>query len=214
MKKSYLLFFALALFACTQQKEKAESSETVPKKTTMAKPDDSFQKLFEEVNVVKMHLFGTAEAEPSPDDYPYVGKPIPPEQLKMLEEKLNAPNGTVFACYFTENSMHYILRIPTEQTSGDLVLAKWNEEEKKLVKVNDLAYLRCEEGTCLQQDAWLADLDDDRDLELVVRQHQKDGQGNISEEKFMVSTDNGSGEFTPASEALSALAVKDRYVMN
>ena len=72
-----------------------------------------------------------------------------------------------------------------------MAIAKWDAGQKKLVKVTNLAYLMCDEGTCQQQDAWLADLDDNRTLELILRKHTRDAQGNISDESFEVLTDDG-----------------------
>ena len=211
--KKVIFFFSVALFFGCQDgnEQKPPVEETTTAKMSM--PDASLHDLFEEVNVVKMHLFGTTETDPKADNYPYVGKPIPANLHNLLDKKFGAEVGPVFACYRTENSGHYILRVPGKNVSGDLALAKWDDEMGKLVKLNLLAYRWCDEGVCNQQDSWLTDIDDDRDLELITRQHHIDEQGNISDEKFEVATDDGTGHFKQASADLAALAVKDRYVM-
>ena len=166
--------------------------------------------LFEEVNVVKMHLFGTAETK----DYPYAGKAMGSEATALLSDGLQPADGQkVYACYFTENSHHFILRIPNEKAANNLVLAKWDKAAEKLVKVSDLAYLHCNENTCQQQDAWLADLDDSRTLELILRRHTRDAKGEITNESFEVLTDDGMGHFKKTNEQLASLAVKEYYVM-
>lgn len=213
MKKILTFLLAVSLFACNSTSDQSNESANEDMQSNVEKGSAEIDKLFEVVNVVKMHLFSVSDENPDAESYPYVGKVIPKKMHDSLGENLKGKEGNIHACYLTENSDHYILRIPSESKSGDLVLAQWDEASQKLIKINDLTHLSCEDGTCHQQDAWLTDLDDDRDLELVIRKHTRDDQGNISEEQFMVSTDNGSGKFDTAPEALAALAVKDRYVM-
>ncbi len=161
-----------------------------------------------------MHLFGTNEAEPTAENYPYVGKPIEEAQMKFLAADLQ-PNeiGSVYACYRTENNNFYILRVPGKYASSDLVLAKWDAATSKLVKVLGLASLQCDEGLCHQQDAWLTDLDDDRSLELVIRKQTNDN-GKISDAAFQVLAQQPPGSFTPAPESLASLAPPTSYVLN
>ncbi len=214
MKKLFYYLPILLFVACGQPGNQGTETNEKGKEPMGQKVDEGLMGLFEEVNVVKMHLFGTAEAEPNPDNYPYTGKVIAGDAVGMLGEGLQ-PNdiGSVYACYYTENSGHFILRVPGKNASSDLVLAKWDAKTGKLMKVADLAYLMCDEGICHQQDAWLADLDDNRTLELIVRKHTRDAQGNVSDESFEVLTDQGMGDFVGANELLASLAVKYNYVM-
>lgn len=215
MKIMYsFLFLAVLVLGC--KNEAAQKGQAIyPDKETVAdtQPKMQMDKLFEEVNVVKMHLFATEEASPNADDYPYVGMEIPKALHQYLDEDLDAGAGPIYACYRTENSGHYILRVPGKYVSGDLALAKWDASKEKLTKISHLAYIWCDEGACNQQDAWLTDLDDDRDLELIIQEKNIDENGNVSAEQFEVMTDNGKGDFVPAEKALAELAVKDRYVM-
>ena len=207
------LFFLLSifLFVACQSNTNQQTAEQ-PAKEMKSKP--AIMDSFEEVNVVKMHLFGTTEAMPNADNYPYTGKVLNDDASKMLGEGLQAnEQGAVYACYHTENSNHYILRTPGKNGSSDLVLALWDEAKGSLVKVMDLAYIHCEEGICMQQDAWLADLDDSRTLEMIIRKQTRDAQGNVSDESFEVLTDDGTGHFKKTTEQLASLAVKDNYVM-
>lgn len=213
MKKTAFFLLTFLVFGCQSTQDQKPTPETALAETDKNKPDAALNDLFEEVNVVKMHLFGTTEEQPNADQYPYVGKPIPAALHSMLDKMLNADMGPVFACYRTENSGHYILRVPGKYISGDLALAKWDAQAGKLVKVTNLAYYWCDEGVCNQMDAWLADLDDDRNLELICREHHRDEKGNVSDEKFTVTTDDGSGVFQNATTELAALAIKNNYVM-
>ncbi len=205
------------LFYCCGNNEK-----NVPETTeNTAKADDAihqnidttFRNLFEEVNVVKMHLFGTNELEPKQEDYPYAGKKIEEGFMKYLGEGLQ-PNevGSVYACYRTEIYNLYVLRVPGKYASSDLVLAKWDNATSKLMKVIDLAMLQCDEGMCHQQDAWLTDLDDDRVLDLVIHTMTNDN-GKISDETFTVMSQPSPATFTKASDALTSLAPQTSYVM-
>ncbi|MCB9341462.1 MAG: hypothetical protein H6577_25345 [Lewinellaceae bacterium] len=219
-----LVSFILAIGCQPNQTQQQASAPAGDEMKTSAAPagdemktsavNEDFKNLFEEVNVVKMHLFASHEANPNPDNYPYVGKPITGNMTQYLPPDAQA-NGTggVFACYRTENSGHYILRIPGKDASSDLVLCKWDGAAGKLKKVAYLAFLQCENGTCYQQDSWLADLDDNRLLELIVRSQKRDSKGMISDETFDVITDDGTGSFTKSNEQLASLAVKSNYVM-
>ncbi len=209
--KNLLILFSIFLLTACQSNSNQNTAEQVVEEM---KPKPPIMDSFEEVNVVKMHLFGTTEAMPNPDNYPYTGKALTGDLANMLGDGLQpSDSGGAYACYHTENSNHYILRIPGKQGSSDLALAMWDETMGKLVKVMDLAYIHCEEGTCMQQDAWLADLDDSRTLEMVIRKRTRDAQGNVSDESFEVLTDDGTGHFKKTNEQLASLAVKDNYVM-
>ncbi|MEZ4955171.1 MAG: hypothetical protein R2825_16515 [Saprospiraceae bacterium] len=205
---SFLLFLSL-LFSC-----QSPAPENGTKKETKVMEVPPVAQYFEEINVVKMHLFATSAAMPNAEDYPYSGKELPTEAIKYLGEGLQ-PNGggKAYACYRTENSGHYILRIPGKTTPSELALAQWDKSAGQLVKLMDLAYQRCNAGLCQQQDAWLADLDDSRTLELIVRKRTRDDSGAVSDESFEVLTDDGTGHFIKTNEQLASLAVKENYVM-
>lgn len=213
MKKLAILMVAVGLFGCKQ--DPAPTETTSNKDTAPAKPvvAEAIQNLFEEVNVVKMHIFGTNDAEPKQDEYPYVGKPVGENELKYLSDDLQ-PNeiGSIYAIYRTENSNFYILRVPGKYASSNIALAKWDPNASKLVKVMDLATMQCDEGMCHQQDAWLTDLDDDRSLDLIVRSQTNDN-GKISDEVFNVFYQQPPGSFTQAPEKLAALAPQTSYVL-
>lgn len=214
MKQLVLFILAIGIFGCNQDPAPAEAATTDPAPAAQPAVNETVQNLFEEVNVVKMHLFGTKEADPKLETYPYAGKPIGEAELKFLSEDMH-PNeiGSVYACYRTENNGFYILRVPGKYASSDLVLAKWDANSSKLVKIMDLAMLQCDEGLCHQQDAWLTDLDDDRSLELVIRKASNDN-GKVSEEEFTVLAQQPPGSFTKAPDALASLAPQTSYVLN
>ena len=206
---------AILFYCCGKNEANAPGTQqTMPASDAMAQNiDTAFQQLFEEVNVVKMHLFGTNEAEPKQDDYPYAGKMIEEHFMKYLGNGLQ-PNevGSVYACYRTEVYNFYILRVPGKYASSDLVLAKWDNATSKLLKINDLAMLQCDEGLCHQQDAWLTDLDDNRVLDLVIHSASIEN-GKVSDEKFEVFDQPSPGSFAKAPDSLAMLAPQTSYVL-
>lgn len=211
-----LIFFLpmLLLVACQSGTTTEQKSDPMPEKAEMKMANPAIMSFFEEVNVVKMHLFATSEAMPNAEEYPYSGKAITGDALSFLGNDLTpTENGSAYGCYHTENSNHFIVRLQNGEMGNSLVLAKWNPATEKLMKIMDLASLNCKEGICKQQDAWLADLDDSRTLELILRQHTRNEKGNVSDESFVVLTDDGNGQFIKTNEQLASLAVKDNYVM-
>ncbi|MBI5914579.1 MAG: hypothetical protein HY842_04320 [Bacteroidetes bacterium] len=214
MKNLLFLSLLVLLFSCQQDPASTNAAEnSTPAPAAQPAVNEVVQQLFEEVNVVKMHLFGTNAAEPTAENYPYAGNPVEEAALKFLSHDLQ-PNevGSVYACYRTENNNFYVLRVPGKYASSDLVLAKWDAGTSQLVKVIDLASLQCDEGLCHQQDAWLTDLDDDRSLDLVIRKHTSD-QRNISEVTFTVLSQQPPGTFGQANDQLASLAIQTNYVM-
>lgn len=209
MKNLVFLPLLFLVFGC-QQNSTQQQASTTPE-TEKPTINEGFYNLFEEVNVVKMHVFAINDTNAGGENYPYVGKAVPAEMAQYLPTDLQ-PQG-VFACYRTENSGHFILRATSEANANELLLCKWDEGAGKLEKITNLASLQCSEGTCSQKDSWLTDLDDNRTLELVTRSHKRDAQGNLSEETFEVTTDDGSGHFNKTDEQLASLAVKSNYVM-
>lgn len=202
----------LFIFGCSNEpKPVAEETAQAANPTSTVAPE--VQDLFEEQNPVKMHFFGTNDAPPK-EDYPYTGKEIGEAQMKFLADDLQ-PNevGSVYACYRTEYEGFYILRVPGKYASSNLSLAKWDASSSKLIKVQDLATIQCDEGMCIQQDAWLTDLDDNRISELVVRRQTNDN-GKISDESFQVYAQEVPGSFSPAKPELAALAPQTSYVLN
>lgn len=155
-----------------------------------------FAKYFEDVTVVKMHLFSPAKVDST--EYPYFGKLLPVEAINHLEKKLAQTNKQgLYACYKMQEGF-YLLRAPNDNLSNALVLCRWDKEQDKLVQTMPLSFSYCREGICHQQDAWLTDLDLDNQLELITRSREKkenkDAPSNLT---FKVLMQDGSGKFVP-----------------
>ncbi|RMD96465.1 MAG: hypothetical protein D6816_18885 [Bacteroidetes bacterium] len=207
MKKLiYALCFSglMAGFGCQN-----ESTVSTTEESKTAAIDMEFAKLFDTVNVVKMHVFSGDESA----NYPYNGNAIEGDHLALLADDLKpADGGQVFACYWLENDDSYMLRIKNGDAASSLVLARYNPSSGKLEKVSDLAAYTCNESECQQRDAWFIDLDDDRDLELITLDMTLDADGNKVSETFTVMARDEKGMFSKADEQLAALAPQDRYV--
>ena len=198
MKKLFYLLPLMLAFACQPDQS----------------PPEALQSVFEEVNVVKMHIFATKEKNPDAEMYPYTGKPFDGNILKFLPDGIQPDKADgVFACYRTEYNGFYILRVPGQEVSSDLILCKWDMAAGKLKKVMDLASIACQENGCSQQDAWLADLDDDRMLELIIRSVITNAEGNATQEEFNVLSQDAGGNFVKSNEQITSLAVKANYVL-
>ena len=206
MKNLVFLPLLFLLFGCQQNSPQPAANASQPP-LEKSNANEAFAKLFEEVNVVKMHFFAVSDVNTAGEAYPYTGQAVPAEMAQYLPDKL--PAEGVFACYRTENSGHYVLRSGT----NELLLCKWDGTAGKLENIATLASLQCSEGSCFQKDSLLSDLDDNRTLELISRAHKKDAQGKISDEIFEVTTDDGSGHFAKTDEQLASLAVQSNYVM-
>ncbi len=207
MKKLIYTLCISALFAgfgCQQ-----EGTGSAPEESEAAGLDMAFARLFDTVNVVKMHVFSAEEST----NYPYNGMAIGEDHLALLADDLQpADGGEVYACYWLENDNSYMLRIKNGESASSLVLARYNPVSGKLEKIADLASYTCTESQCKQRDAWFIDLDDDRDLELITLDMTLDANGNKVGETFTVMARDDKGMFSKAGEQLAALAPQDRYV--
>lgn len=190
-----LILLVLASIGCGNP---PETPAEEPKPISL-NPD--LEALFEDIIVVKMHLFSTVDQQLT--DYPYVGKKIDPALHTHLDESLlnNAEMG-IFATYKVQNE-YYILRVPSREFSNELVLCRLNEKTGKLEKVETLANGWCRTEKCHQQDAWLADLDLDQELELIIRSRDEDNEGKIVGSLFRVKTEDGRGGFVIGKDSLA-----------
>ncbi len=207
MKNFSVLLIAtlICLSACTQPPaEKAPQEENTPML------DESLSALFKDIIVVKMHLFSAMENLDDEEAYPYAGTPIPAEHHSLLDEELLKHPDALWACYKTQDDF-YIIRTAGPQVPNQLVLCRFDPASGKLKKIRDLSSAWCENDICHQQDAWLADLDLDQHLELIIRTRMLSYEGQSKEGDFQVFTQTGDGNFQPGK---ADLAVKETYVFH
>lgn len=191
MKNILFLTIGLFIFGCSNPSTEAPKNDTTEPESV--KLNESLNALFEDIIVVKMHFFSTIDKELK--DYPYIGKKIETNLHQYLDESLlvNAEMG-IFATYKVQED-YYILRVPSKDFSNELVLCTLDKASGKLKKVEVLANTWCRTDRCHQQDAWLADLDLDQELELIVRSRDENNEGKIVGNLFRVYAANGRGGF-------------------
>lgn len=196
-----LFFFGNCSNPTTEEKPSQEES-------MMLGFDESFESLFEEIIVVKMHLFSSLDQQLP--DYPYVGNKLSEEHYSNLDESLLENTGWgIYATYKVQDDM-YILRVPSKEFSNELILCSKDPNSGKLVKNQVLANAWCHPEKCHQQDAWLADLDLDQHLELIIRGKDMNKDGKVTGSLYRVMTQNGDGNFEIGKEEIASAPT---YVM-
>lgn len=200
-----LLLGALcALSACNQ----TEKPQEAPKKSDAL---TAFMEQVEPVIVVKMHLFPIANVADE-SEYPYAGTPVTEEQAPLLDEALAAHmrEGGLWVCYKVQDDL-LIFRTKGGDEHSKLILARANHDSGKIEQLDVVAWYTCDEQGCDHQEAWLADLDLDNHLELVLRHQKKDASGQVVSDEYTVLTQKGDGNFQPG---LDSLLVKENYKMS
>ncbi|MEL6865332.1 MAG: hypothetical protein AAFP19_12980 [Bacteroidota bacterium] len=195
----------LSFLACQQ----GEGTQSGGEKASLAPSLDS---LFQEITVVKMHLF-TPDSTAVPADYPYTGSTLDSTHYVYLRDDLRRrveeQSAEVYACQKVQGDL-YVLRLPGEIAPHELVLCRYDAMEDKLMPIRVLAFNWCMEGECQRQDAWLDDLDLDRQLEVIVRGRQMNAEGLILNEIFEVYTQDEESNWIRGKEEL---ANKTSYVL-
>ncbi|RMD70230.1 MAG: hypothetical protein D6818_09375 [Bacteroidetes bacterium] len=195
------LWFASACNQPAKQQEAPQESDALA----------AFMEQVEPIIVVKMHLFPLANvAEAS--EYPYSGTPVTEAQAALLDDALKAhlENEGLWVCYKVQDDL-LIFRTGGGDTHSKLVLARANHDTGKIEQLDVVAWYTCDEQGCDHQEAWLADLDLDNHLELVLRHQKKDASGNLIADEYTVLTQKGDGNFQPG---LDSLLVKENYKMS
>ncbi len=192
----------VGFFACTR-------TVPQPKKPQAALRD--FVEQFKPVVVVKMHLFPAIDIA-ADTSYPYRGEPITQEQLTLLDDTLRHyfDSGGLWACYQVQDGL-IILRTEGQDRHSKLIVARANQDTGKIEHVADVAWYECDEQGCDHQEAWLADLDLDNHLELILRHVQTDKKGQVIADEYAVLTQKGDAHFQPG---LEHLLVKDNYKLS
>ncbi len=174
-------------------------------------PLAAFLEQVEPVVVVKMHLYPMASVADAAD-YPYQGQPLGEAHAALLDEALQRQleEGGLWACYKVQDDL-LIFRTGGDEGHSKLVLARADTASGKIEQIDVVAWYSCDARGCDHQEAWLADLDLDNHLELVLRHQKKDAQGRLEADEFTVLTQKGDGRFRPG---LEHLLVKENYKMS
>ncbi len=136
----------------------------------------AFATYFEETNVGNLHLYPSAE--PTADlDYYFRGNPLPEGLYGVFPPEWREElSGTVdvLAVYAIKGDAkpYYILRLEGAGSRNTLEL--FEMIDGTLHHRQTLAIYWCEAGQCLQQDAWLQDLDGDTRFDLIKKVRIRD----------------------------------------
>ncbi len=170
-----------------------------------------FMEQVEPVIVVKMHLFPMANVADEAE-YPYAGTPVTEAQASLLDDALKAhlQQDGLWVCYKVQDDL-LIFRTRGGDEHSKLILARANHDTGKIEQLEVVAWYTCDAEGCDHQEAWLADLDLDNHLELVLRHQKKDANGQIVSDEYTVLTQKGDGNFRPG---LDSLLVKENYRMS
>jgi len=131
----------------------------------------AFATFFEETNVGNLHIYSTAE--PTAElDYFFRGTPLPEGLYGVFprewrEELPGSVNVQAVYAIKGDAKPYYILRL--EGTGSRNTLELFEMVDGALQHRQTLAIYWCEAGQCLQQDAWLQDLDGDTRFDLIKK---------------------------------------------
>lgn len=199
-----LALLATLVTSCTQQRE--EKAQATARESLAA-----FLEQVESVVVVKMHLYPMTSVTEA-TDYPYRGQPIGEAHVALLDEALRKQleEGGLWACYRMQDEL-LVFRTGGNEHHSKLVLARADTTSGKIEQIDLIAWYSCDAQGCDHQEAWLADLDLDNHLELVLRRQKKNAEGQLEADEYRVLTQKGDGRFRPG---LENLLVRENYKMS
>jgi heat shock protein HslJ len=130
--------------------------------------------------------------------YPFVGETIPPTMFDLFDPSsasMFRQASTLGAYAVGKIGDLYILRVPGNK--GANTIALYLLKNNKLAVEMPLAIANDEPSVNIQQDAWLADLDRDGKLEVIVRQISAP-QGGTAQDVIRAFAQVADGSYQPA----------------
>jgi len=139
-----------------------------------------FLNLFSEIKYQDLHIY-TPPYDTSNRVDKYYGKQIDPSFYKSLVfDNYITPTETdtfdhYFACYkfkLTDNKTGLIIRRPSQYSETAIDLYTWDNIDKKIINIINLADAFGDEGWYFVQDAWLDDINNDNRMDIVIRKKE------------------------------------------
>ena len=159
--------------------------------------------LFEEREVGNLHVFASGEVRPGPD-YFFHGTELPVVFLPNLEEEwfANLPGELKAYAVFSIRGYekpYYIIRFEGEESKSAIEL--FELVGQTLLHRVTLARLWCPGGQCVQEDAWVQDVNGDTFLDVLkkVRIYERDMPDKPLGEYQTLFIQNDEGAFQPDS---------------
>lgn len=174
-----------------------------------AKPVPGREKLLEQLdqtfatagNLTNTHVFSIVRAVKL-EDYPFLGQQLSADFYSCFDPATASQFEQLpWGVYMLGKvEKFFLLRVPDQNASNTIQL--FQKTPQGLTRLLTLAAAACpEEGVnCVQQDAWLEDLNKDGLTDVVVRQIETDNSGAISTDRFTVYRQTTEGSLTPANE--------------
>ena len=161
-------------------------SDTPTKQTTadnsVVDKSDLFLNLFSEIKYQDLHIF-TPPYDTSNRFDKYDGKQIDRSLYKFLvfDNYINPTEVDTFYHYFacfkfklSDSKTGLIIRRPSQYSETAIDLYTWDNLEKKVTNIINLADAFGDEGWYFVQDAWIEDVNADNYLDIVVRKKEFD----------------------------------------
>lgn len=214
MRDILLLCCALLMTTLNLQAQK-KSPATYPAlnapKTETAR---TFASIFDENNVGNLHVFPTNDEE-AEYDYYFRGRPLPDNLYGLFPEKweklIAEQQAEVFTTYVIrgENDAYFIVRLQSPEMGQRLEL--FDLKDGSLRHLHTLAFADCNRGRCIQQDAWILDLDGNTRLDIIKKVRITDRYtGQAIDEYANVYTQTNDGIYYKTDDLTPEL---DTYLM-
>jgi hypothetical protein len=167
---------------------------------------EQFNDLFSTSNVGVLHVYAASKKQ-VPSDYFFKGQKIPTSFYQFFTQNwiVDMPDG------FEAYALHrirgrggdlYLIRFEGDGVQHLIELFQFNEE--KLVHKQVLANYQCADQLCIQQDAWITDVNNDVRLDIIkkVKIFTDNGVKNrfFPDEYRTMLTQQADGSFTPTEE--------------
>lgn len=172
-----MLITAGLLQTCSDNSSKRTVKDNLPIDNS-----EAFLKLFSEIKYQDLHIY-TPPYDTSNRVDKYGGKKIDRSFYKFLAFN-NFINPSeidtfyhYFACYkfkLSDNKTGLIIRRPSQYSETAIDLYTWDNADKKVTNIINLADAFGDEGWHFVQDAWIEDVNKDNNFDVVIRKKEFD----------------------------------------
>ena len=191
--KNSLLILMIVIFLISCENKKTDSDQQLQNKVI-----DStalFINLFPEINSVDLHIYSPKEYDTLNNDR-FVGKQINTCFYKYLKTKHYDPLSIdtsyhLYSCYrfkLSETKLGLIVRRPSQYSETAIDLFSWDILKKQVVDITNLTDAFGDEGWHFVQDAWMKDLNNDQQLDIITR--RKDYDQDLGDTTKISKTDS------------------------
>jgi len=166
---------------------------------------EAFIALFNDETVGNMHVYSSLDTE-SDYNYLYKGVEITPEYYSLFDGEtlqLLAPSDNKAYAVRSirgEEQTYFIMRMPSAYDDNNSNVMLFELRGEYLESKELLAFAYEQDGVVYQQDSWIRDIDGDTLLDIIKKYQQKDEDGDVVAETFIVKRQLPSGAFVRTDE--------------